>query len=382
METQKSPFGDFHLNRWPAQRNDTLKPWDAADEYLLDYTAGHPLLTQKSTPRVLLVNDSFGALACALHRLKPVCWSDSMISRLATEHNYQCNELQATPAFVSSIAAPGGSYDLVLIRIPKSSALLEDQLCRLRAHLHSNTVIVAAAMIKHLPRSAFGSFEKIIGPLTTSLARKKARLIFATLDESLPTRSSPYPDSYSDQELGLTMLCHANVFSRQHLDHGARFFLNHFDELPAVDTVVDLGCGNGVLGIVYQQQHRAADVRFVDESFMAIASAESNYQHAFGSATGSAGNAVFDAADGLSNVADNAVDLVLCNPPFHQQYVVGGQVAAGMFRDAKRCLQRGGELWVVANRHLAYQQLISRMFGNCRQVAVNKKFSILRAIKR
>jgi 16S rRNA G1207 methylase RsmC len=41
-----------------------------------------------------------------------------------------------------------------------------------------------------------------------------------------------------------------------------------------------------------------------------------------------------------------------------------------------------GELVIVGNRHLDYQDKLKRIFGNCQLVAENKKFLILRAIKK
>ncbi|PWQ95023.1 50S rRNA methyltransferase [Leucothrix pacifica] len=266
----------------------------------------------------------------------------------------------------------------MLIKVPKTTALLEDQLIRLRPHLHKDSVIIAAGMIKHLQKSAFQCIEKIIGPLTTSLAKKKARLIFASLDEALEQPVSPYPTRYDETEIGLTLSNHANVFSREHLDLGARFFLTHFSEIPGVQRVVDLACGNGVLGIKYQQQAPDAQVEFIDESYMAVASTQDNYRSVFPDND----SASFSAVDGLSQTDSGSVDLILCNPPFHQQHVIGEQMALEMFRDSKRCLAQGGELWVVANRHLPYPAKLKQMFGNCRTVGTNKKFAVLRMVKR
>ena len=41
----------------------------------------------------------------------------------------------------------------------------------------------------------------------------------------------------------------------------------------------------------------------------------------------------------------------------------------------------GGELVIVGNRHLDYQDKLERIFGNCELVTENKKFVILRAVK-
>ena len=394
METFHSPQGELTLVRWPQRKNDVLRAWDAADEYLLNYLAEQNLPIKNS--KILVVNDAFGALSCALSNFHLSNWSDSKISHLATAENSRINAIENQPsegAFSSlkSTESPAQSYDLVLIKIPKTMALLEDQLIKLKPHLTDNTKVVAAGMVKHLPKSAFQLFEKYTGSLTTSLAKKKARLLFVNVDVSLPVADNPYPTTYSDAELGLTLSNHANLFSRDHLDLGARFFLEQFTTLPAAKNVVDLACGNGVLGIRYQQLHPDSTVEFTDESYMAIASSRENYAAMIANENAHTIphkppqkpiDSNFKAEDGLQQNADNSVDLILCNPPFHQQHVIGEQIAMALFQQSKRCLKVGGELWIVANRHLTYQTKLDRLFGNCRVVDTNKKFVVLRVVKR
>jgi 16S rRNA (guanine1207-N2)-methyltransferase len=90
----------------------------------------------------------------------------------------------------------------------------------------------------------------------------------------------------------------------------------------------------------------------------------------------------FVAGDGMASAVSDGYQLILCNPPFHQHNVVGDFIALQMFGDAKRCLQQGGEFWVVGNRHLNYNEHIRHLFGNCVVVASNNKFVVLKAIKR
>lgn len=382
METLQSPFGELNLARWPQRKNDVLRAWDAADEYLLAHLAELNLPEQGS--KVLIVNDAFGALSCALKAYPRSNWSDSMISHFAATENLTTNNQEgladsASIDYLQSTEAPQQSYNLVLIKIPKTMALLEDQLIKLKPQLADNAKIIAAGMVKHLPKSAFQLFEKHIGPLTTSLAKKKARLLFVEVNKALPSLPNLYPTDYADEAIGLTLSNHANLFSRDHLDLGARFFLTQFAEIPAAQQVVDLASGNGVLGIKYQQLHPDATIQFLDESYMATASAKENYANAF---DGNVDKASFRAEDGLKQVADNSIELILCNPPFHQQHVIGEQVAMDLFHDSKRCLQTGGTLWIVANRHLGHEDKLNRLFGNCRLVESNKKFVVLRVVKR
>ncbi|MCK5889955.1 MAG: methyltransferase, partial [Methylococcales bacterium] len=63
-------------------------------------------------------------------------------------------------------------------------------------------------------------------------------------------------------------------------------------------------------------------------------------------------------------------------PPFHQQNVMGNQIALTMFRQSHRVLKKQGKLIVIGNRHLAYHIDLKRLFGRCDTVAENKKFVI------
>jgi len=70
---------------------------------------------------------------------------------------------------------------------------------------------------------------------------KKARLIFSTPNQNPPQTTSPYPGSYTDKETGLTLVNHANVFSRDHLDPGSRLLISQIPKITSAKTVVHLG---------------------------------------------------------------------------------------------------------------------------------------------
>jgi 16S rRNA (guanine1207-N2)-methyltransferase len=215
--------------------------------------------------------------------------------------------------------------------------------------------------------------ERLIGPTTTSLARKKARLIFAEPEPGLVMPTHPYPVYYQLENTDYLICNHANVFSRDSLDIGTRFFLQHLPVSPGANDIVDLGCGNGLVGLVAAERNPAATIHFVDESFMAVASAKENFNRAFGQRT-----ATFRVGDGLTDFAPNSADLTFCNPPFHQQNSMGDQIAISMFKQSSRVLRSGGELWVIGNRHLNYHVHLARLFGAYSVVASNSKFVILK----
>ena len=383
MEQLCVPQGQFQLSRFPLRQKDTLRAWDAADEYILNHLAEEQT---SLTGNILILNDSFGALSTALAAHQPAMMSDSFLAGEGLKQNLRQNEItEDNVRFLNSLQTPEQPLDLVLIKLPKSHSMLEEQLHRIRPFLHTGTRVIAGAMTKLVHTNTLKLFERLIGPTKTSLAVKKARLIFPEVAElNLP--KNPYPltlDLKGEQftRNHYTLSNHANVFSRESMDIGSRFFLQTLQqENIASDealSIIDLGCGNGVVGVIAAERFPNAQLHFVDESYMAVDSARINFQRAF-----PVREAHFTATDCLAGLEANSADLILNNPPFHQQNVVGDFIALQMFRESKKVLKKGGALWVVGNRHLGYHAALKRIMGNCAVIASNKKFVVLKAVKR
>lgn len=374
MPLLDSPFAQLDLIRQPEQHNDPLQAFDAADEYLLSYLA-----EQQLTPasRVLVLNDSFGALAASLEGHVQVTSSgDSFLGALGLEKNLVRNgKAFDAVTFLPASQTPTGPFDRVLIRVPKTLALLEEQLIRLQGQLAPGAEVIAGAMVKHLPRAAGELLERFIGPMHASLAVKKARLLIATLADR-PHAVSPYPTRYSLETPAIELLNHANVFCREGLDIGTRAFLPHLPANLGDARVADLGCGNGVLAIASALQNPQAQYTLVDESYMAVQSAAENWRAALGER-----EVLIRPGDGLADQEAQSLDVVLCNPPFHQQQVVGDFLAWRMFQQAREALVVGGALYIVGNRHLGYHSKLARLFRGVEQVAATPKFVILKARK-
>ena len=167
------------------------------------------------------------------------------------------------------------------------------------------------------------------------------------------------------------------MFSRESLDIGTRFLLQHLPDTTGSD-VIDLGCGNGIVGMAMAKRFPQAKISFVDESYMALASARLNYAQLGPEAV----PAEFISADCLSGFVQNSSDCIVCNPPFHQQHSIGDHIAWQMFKQAHQVLRTGGELRVIGNRHLNYHLSLKKLFGNCHQFASNAKFVIFSCRKR
>ncbi|EBU7966902.1 23S rRNA (guanine(1835)-N(2))-methyltransferase RlmG [Salmonella enterica subsp. enterica serovar Agona] len=366
-------FRSLTLKRFP--QTDDVNPllaWEAADEYLLQQLDE----TEIRGP-VLILNDTFGALSCALAEHSPYSIGDSYLSELGTRENLRHNGIaESSVTFLDSTADYPQAPGVVLIKVPKTLALLEQQLRALRKVVTAQTRIIAGAKARDIHTSTLELFEKVLGPTTTTLAWKKARLINCTFSHA-QLADAPQTLSWKLEDTGWTIHNHANVFSRTGLDIGARFFMQHLPE-NLDGEIVDLGCGNGVIGLSLLAKNPQAKVVFVDESPMAVDSSrlnvETNLPEAFERCEFMINNA-------LSGVEPFRFNAVFCNPPFHQKHALTDNIAWEMFHHARRCLKINGELYIVANRHLDYFHKLKKIFGNCATIATNNKFVILKAVK-
>ncbi|EAM5563983.1 23S rRNA (guanine(1835)-N(2))-methyltransferase RlmG [Salmonella enterica] len=366
-------FRSLTLKRFP--QTDDVNPllaWEAADEYLLQQLDE----TEIRGP-VLILNDTFGALSCALAEHSPYSIGDSYLSELGTRENLRHNGIaESSVTFLDSTADYPQAPGVVLIKVPKTLALLVQQLRALRKVVTAQTRIIAGAKARDIHTSTLELFEKVLGPTTTTLAWKKARLINCTFSHP-QLADAPQTLSWKLEDTGWTIHNHANVFSRTGLDIGARFFMQHLPE-NLDGEIVDLGCGNGVIGLSLLAKNPQANVVFVDESPMAVDSSrlnvETNLPEAFERCEFMINNA-------LSGVEPFRFNAVFCNPPFHQKHALTDNIAWEMFHHARRCLKINGELYIVANRHLDYFHKLKKIFGNCATIATNNKFVILKAVK-
>ena len=365
------------LERYPPTTDNNLQAWEAADEYLLQELTSFDVEALEQAGPLLILNDTFGALACALHARAPICVSDSFLSQEATRRNLARNDLSPTSVtLLGSLEPLPSAPALVIIKIPKTLALLEQQLLALKAVVTPDTRILAGAKARDIHNSTLALFEQILGPTRTSLAWKKARLIHTQVTER-PQQANPYPTIWELPDSGERIHNHANVFSRASLDIGARLFLQHLPQ-GLTGTIADLGCGNGVIGLRALANNPEAKMLFLDESLMAIASSRLNVEV---NRPADLSRCQFLLGNSLEQVTSESLQAVLCNPPFHQLQTITDQLAWQMFCDAERCLTSGGELWIVGNRHLGYHIKLQRLFNRVDCIASNQKFVILRAIK-
>lgn len=364
-----TPFGAYQLGRYPARKQELLRAWCGADLLLLETVAASPLPAS-----ILVINDDFGALCLPLAAAGMQCtlWTDSALTARAIADNALANN-SPPPALVWSTDLPAADPGLVLLRVPKQKALLEHQLAQLATLLPAGATVLVAGMDKHLPGGLEDALHRYIGPCERLRGRHKAHVWRTQRSAGTAAAAPPVNSSYFCPPLGATLRSLPNVFSREGLDLGTRFLLEQLARLTPVARAVDLACGNGVIGLAALQRGLARELWFCDESAQAIASARLNLETVLPEQVA---QAHFHHGDGLRDWSAPAPDLILCNPPFHLQHTVDDYAGRRLLSQAAAVLAPGGQLCLVANRHLDYRRTLAQGFRQQRILAQNRKFRV------
>jgi len=348
----------------------SLRAWDAADEQLLDQVRAR--CTPESHPRVLVIDDQHGALTLGLAAFSPLPFADSRT--LAESLVVNTPPGQGAPEPANWQAPPEGPFDLVVMRIPRQLDYLECLLRWVNSVLAPRGMLVAGGMIKHLPSRSADVFGELVHTREVCPARRKARVVIAEPGESTLSNWADFWRGYTLPFRSYDVSGMPAVFAREKLDIGSQRLLPVIERatasLPSGARVLDLACGNGVLGLWALACNPTLDILFADVSSQAVASARRNVSAAFPGAT-----ARFHHSDGVP--ADvGRFDLVLLNPPFHEGGVVGDHIALRLFGQVVRHLSPGGRMLMVGNRHLGYHRSLRRFFSQVRQVDADPKFVV------
>ena len=372
-----TPYGAYTLER-DSDEDKTLRAWDSSDIYALDtFKSEYENLFNRDNLSITIFNDSFGALICSLAKYKIECVSDSFTAETVLQSNLGLNLLSRDNiTFTPSMSELENTPDIIFLKIPKSNNYLEYLLQKISKNINSGIPVIGLGMTRNIHSSTVELFEHYLGDVHTSLAKKKARLVFGKTKGSVENIVD-YPVKYSVQKFNMDLVNNANSFSFGKLDFGTLFFLDHFPRFKnQPEKVIDLGCGDGSLALLAAEKWPESPILCVDNSYLAIESAKENFKiNSFQE------RSEFMVTDCLVGIEAKSADLILCNPPFHEYHAVSMGIAGKMFKDSYRVLKTGGSLFIVKNKHLGYQSYLEKLFGECKTIAGNKKYEILKAVK-
>jgi 16S rRNA (guanine1207-N2)-methyltransferase len=169
---------------------------------------------------------------------------------------------------------------------------------------------------------------------------------------------------------GLNLWSQPGVFSWDRIDPGTTLLIS---ALPAFKgRGADLGCGVGVIARAVLGSHSVTQFDLVDIDHRAITAARRNVADP---------RAAFHWADVRKLAKIKDLDFVAMNPPFHGGGLEDKALGQAFVQHCQRILRDGGTAWLVANRHLPYEALLSSNFSQVTLRAERGGFKVYEAIK-
>ncbi|WP_227268307.1 class I SAM-dependent methyltransferase [Roseobacter weihaiensis] len=136
--------------------------------------------------------------------------------------------------------------------------------------------------------------------------------------------------------------------------------------------IADFGAGWGFLSAHILTRAEVSAVHLVEAGHMALECARRNVTDP---------RAVFHWADATTWRPEKKLDAVIMNPPFHTTRAAEPTLGQGFVQAAARALSPSGQLWMVANRHLPYEQTLMSHFANVFEVGGDARFKLLHATR-
>ena len=176
------------------------------------------------------------------------------------------------------------------------------------------------------------------------------------------------------EALDLKLVSHPGVFGHGKVDEGTRLMLDSIEaSLPKKPlNVLDVGCGDGIISAWFAA--RGHQVTAVDVSAFAVEACRRTL------AANQLIGRVLE-SDVYSALGGEQFDLIVSNPPFHQEREITYGPSARLISEAPNHLSARGQLVLVANAFLPYPDVLESTFGGFETLADNRRFKVYRASK-
>ena len=264
---------------------------------------------------------------------------------------------------VTDTDATTGRFAASLIYLPRSKAQARGMIAAAAA-LTDGPLIVEGqktdgidSLMRDVKKSA---------PLTGSLSKAHGKMFW------LAANSTDWAGwATESSQIAVDFITVPGIFSADDIDPASKMLADHLPEKLG-KCVADLGAGWGYLSARILERESVRRIHLVEADYTALNCARTNITDT---------RAQFHWADAMAWQSADKFDTVVMNPPFHIGRRADPALGRAFIGAAARLLVPSGQLWMVANRHLAYEAALGEKFGDVQEVAGDNRFKILRGVR-
>jgi 16S rRNA (guanine1207-N2)-methyltransferase len=259
-------------------------------------------------------------------------------------------------------------FGTALVQIVKSRPRTLAAIAEGLAHLRPGGVLLVDGA-KEEGIAAILKAVKAVLPVDGSYAKAHGKLFWLTRPETLPPELAEWIAPPQEVEGGY--LTAPGGFSADGPDRGSELLVALLP--PLAGRVADFGAGWGyIAGEVLSEQDGIAQMDLIEADHAMLEAAAANIDDP---------RARFHWADVTRFVPEAPYDAILCNPPFHAGRRADPALGRAFIAAAARSLARGGRFFMVANRHLPYEDALKAAFGTGRLLGELEGYKLYEAAK-
>lgn len=317
--------------------------------------------------KVLLAEPMADSLAAELMHLAPELQLSCFSTDAAVTNSWQH---PAVTLYNSVNPVFSDCFDTIVIFYPKSKEQLAYTLSQLKPVIKETTAIYVTGDNKGGIKSLSSHAQKL-GLGANKLDNAKHCLWFSLFGDfaALPQVNASHFNITAAGE-ALTLHSLPGVFNHGKLDVGTALLLDNLPEIKQ-GKVLDFACGCGVVGAMIKRRYPQIELFSSDISALAVKATELTL-----AANKLSGTVI--AADGLPEFPKQ-FDYIVSNPPFHTGIKTDYSIVEAFIAQSAIRLSSQGSLTIVANTHLAYQELLQQSFKQVNIVAKANGFVVYRA---
>lgn len=258
-----------------------------------------------------------------------------------------------------------GRFDAAIVALSRARAETRARIAEAAAHMPAG----AALWIDGQKTDGIDSVLRelrALAPVDHVEARAHGKIFRVTIPEG---DWLPADWAARDHEVAPGFITRPGVFSADGPDPASQTLAAALPaRLPA--RMVDLGAGWGWLGAQVLAHPGVEILHLVEADATALDCARRNVTDP---------RARFHWADALDFRLPEPVNGVVMNPPFHHGRAADPGLGGRFIRAAAGLLTGAGRLWMVANRHLPYEQVLRDCFAEVEEIAGDGRFKVLSA---
>lgn len=268
---------------------------------------------------------------------------------------------------------PDRPFSLVLLRGGKQRAETRYLIGKALSVLEKDGFIVCAAPNNEGGKSLESDLQSC-GLSVQSLSKYKYRIVFARKEEQ--EMPQWIREGALQPVLDGAFLSQPGIFGWDKIDAGSELLAKTIPDERLSGTGADFGCGYGFLADHVLKNNKIEKIFCLDADDRAVEACRKNLEK-YG----------IDKAEclweDLCALPEKLppLDWIIMNPPFHEGKKTEYDIGASFIRTAAAALKKGGSLWVVANSHLPYEEVLEKNFCSFEKRAQQNGFKVFHAGK-